>query len=81
MPNANVGLCFCFSICCGQWACVCVCGSGLVFLICGHFGAIDEIFRGILFTVFSDVAVVGAAMKIEKKRKKDRAEVEKQKCK
>ena len=33
LPNADVGLCLCFSICCGQWACVCVCvcGSGLVF--------------------------------------------------
>ena len=38
---------------------------GLCFLICGHFGAIDEIFRGILFTVFSDVAVVGVVVKIE----------------
>ena len=36
---------------------------GLCFLICGHFGAIDEIFGGILFTVFSDVVVVGVAMK------------------
>ena len=49
-------------------------GSGLVFVfvtvglcfpICGHFGAIDEILGGILFTVFSDVAVVGAAVKME----------------
>ena len=31
LPSADVGLCLCFSICCGQWACVCVCGSGLVF--------------------------------------------------
>ena len=37
----------------------------LCFLIYGHFGAIDEIFGGILFTVFSDVAVVRAAVKIE----------------
>ena len=63
-----------------MWVCVCICvfrsvvGSGLVFVfvvvglcfpICGHFDAIDEIFGGILFTVFSDVAVVGAAVKIE----------------
>ena len=47
-------------------------GSGLVFVavglcfpICGHFGAINEIFEGILFTVFSDVAIVGVAVKIE----------------
>ena len=38
---------------------------GLCFRICGHFGAIDEIFGGILFTMFSDVAVMGAAVKIE----------------
>ena len=38
---------------------------GLCLTICGHFGAIDEISGGILFTVFFDVAVVGAAMKIE----------------
>ena len=75
-----------------MWICVCVfrfvVGSGHVFVfvavglcfpICGHFGAIFEIFGGILFTVFSDVAVVGAAVKIEWKRKKDKAEVEKQK--
>ena len=31
MPSADVGLCLCFPICCRQWACVCVCGSGLVF--------------------------------------------------
>jgi len=54
---------------------------GLCFPICGHFGAIDEIFRGILFTMFSDVAIVGATVKIELKRKKDKAKVEKQKCK
>ena len=35
---------------------------GLCFLIFGYFGAIDEIFEGILFTVFSNVAVVGAAV-------------------
>ena len=38
---------------------------GLCFLVFGHFGAIDEIFGGILFTVFSDVVFVGATMKIE----------------
>ena len=38
---------------------------GLCFPICGHFGAIYEIFGGILFTMFSDVAVVGVAVKIE----------------
>ena len=38
---------------------------GLCFLIFGYFGAIDEIFGGILFTVFSDVVFVGATMKIE----------------
>ena len=38
---------------------------GLCFLIYGHFGAIDEIFEGILFTMFSNVAVVGAVVKIE----------------
>ena len=38
---------------------------GLCFSICGHFGTIDEIFGGILFTVFSDVAVVGVVVKIE----------------
>ena len=38
---------------------------GLCFLIFGYFGAIDEIFEGILFTVFSDVAIVGVAVKIE----------------
>ena len=61
-----------------MWVCVCVFRSvvdnglvfvfvavGLCFPICGHFGAIDEIFGGILFTMFSDVAVVGAAVKIE----------------
>ena len=49
-------------------------GSGLVFVfvvvglcfpICRHFGTIDEIFGGILFTVFSDVAIVGVVVKIE----------------
>ena len=40
-------------------------GLCLRFSICGHFGAIDEILGGILFTVFSDVAVVGVAVKIE----------------
>ena len=38
---------------------------GLCFPICGHFGAIDEIFGGILFTAFSNVAVVGVAVKTE----------------
>ena len=38
---------------------------GLCFPICGHFGVIEEIFGGILFTVFSDVVFVGATMKIE----------------
>ena len=38
---------------------------GLCFLICGHFSVIEEIFKGILFIVFSDVAVVGAVVKIE----------------
>ena len=38
---------------------------GLCFPICRHFGTIDEIFGGILFTVFSDMAVVGVAVKIE----------------
>ena len=31
MPSTDVGLCLCFPISCGQWACVRVCGSGLVF--------------------------------------------------
>ena len=61
-----------------MWVCVCVFRSivanrlvfvfvvvSLCFLIYGHFGAIDEIFGGILFTMFSDVAVMGAAVKIE----------------
>ena len=65
MPSADVDLCLCFSICCGQWACVCVCGSGLVFSDLWAFWRIYEIFGGILFTVFFDVAVVGAAVKIE----------------
>ena len=38
---------------------------GLCFPICRHFGAIDKIFGSILFTVFSDVAVMGATVKIE----------------
>ena len=31
MPSADVGLCLCFPIYFGQWACVCVCGNWLVF--------------------------------------------------
>ena len=38
---------------------------GLCFPIYRHFGTIDEIFKGILSTMFSDVVVVGAAVKIE----------------
>ena len=33
MPSVDVGLCLCFPIYCGQWACVCVCGSGLVLVV------------------------------------------------
>ena len=65
LPSVDVGLCLCFSICCGQWLVFVFVAVGLCFPICGHFGAIDKIFGGILFTMFSNVAVVGAAVKTE----------------